>query len=94
MVDFCPKCETMLLPVSKGGKSYLVCPKCGYTKEVKEPSKYRSIVKVGAEKKTKTAVLEEVGEISKEKREKERELLQEYYEVFLETMVGEGGQEE
>jgi len=94
MVEFCPNCETMLLPVKKGSRSYLVCPKCGYMKEVKEPSKYRSVVKVGADKKVKTDVLEEVGEVSKEKREKERELLQEYYEVFLETMTSEGSQEE
>jgi DNA-directed RNA polymerase subunit M len=35
-VEFCPKCETRLVPELKKNKKghYLVCPKCGYKKPI------------------------------------------------------------
>ncbi|PUA32234.1 MAG: transcription factor S [Zestosphaera tikiterensis] len=33
MVDFCPKCGSLLVPKREAGKTVLACPKCGYVKE-------------------------------------------------------------
>ena len=37
-MEFCPKCETRLVPELKKGKkgAYLVCPKCSYKKPVEK----------------------------------------------------------
>ncbi len=36
MVDFCPKCGSLLVPKRETEKIVFICPKCGY---VKEPTK-------------------------------------------------------
>ena len=88
MVEFCPKCGSLLVPVKKNNKIFLVCPKCGYEKEVKKSknNSYRKTFKISEDKKTKTAILEENTKINKEEKVREKELLKEYYEIFLETM--------
>ena len=35
-MKFCPKDGSLLIPKKEKGKTYLVCPKCGYKEEVKE----------------------------------------------------------
>jgi len=32
-IKFCPKCGTLMRPMSINGKLYFVCPKCGYKEE-------------------------------------------------------------
>jgi len=88
MVEFCPKCGNLLVPTRrKGGKVLLVCRKCKFEKEY-ESSSYRGVQLIDKNKKIKTSVIEKPVEVSKEKRVREIELLQEaYYEVFLETMA-------
>ena len=39
MLEFCPKCGSMMIPKKKEGKTILVCPSCGYIKEVGETGK-------------------------------------------------------
>jgi len=90
MVEFCPKCGSVLVPEKRKNKAYLVCKKCGYSKPAGKKSGYKFIEQIPEEKKNKTPVItEEV--VEREKIEEERELLREYYEVFLETMESEGG---
>jgi len=93
VVEFCPKCEVLLIPVREKGRTVLVCRNCGFRREVKSGEGYKSTHKVSEEKKTKITVMEETKEISREEREREKELLREYYEVFLETMESEGREE-
>ncbi|HDH07243.1 MAG TPA: DNA-directed RNA polymerase subunit M [Thermoproteales archaeon] len=89
MVEFCPRCETVLVPVRENGKVFLVCRRCGFRKEAKSSTSYKTTIKVSEEKHARTAVIEETYELSQEERERQKELLKEYYEVFLETMAGE-----
>jgi len=32
-MQFCPKCGTMMVPKHEGGKTVLICPKCGFKSE-------------------------------------------------------------
>jgi len=93
VVEFCPKCEALLIPIKDKGKTYLVCRLCGYRKEIRSSEGYKSVLKVSEEKRSKITVMEETREISREDRERAKELMQEYYEVFLETMETEEQQE-
>ena len=98
MVEFCPKCGTLLVPSRRGNKVFLVCRRCKYEKSIKSSEGYREVQIISEDKRLKTAVIEETKEIDKEKRKEERELLQELYEIVLETMeqeqLGEEGAEE
>ncbi|RLE84309.1 MAG: DNA-directed RNA polymerase subunit M [Thermoprotei archaeon] len=94
MVEFCPRCGSVLVPSKRNGKAYLVCGSCGYSRQVKSSSSYIRRERISEDRKTKVAVLERGERKGKEKLEEERELLQEYYEVFLDTMEGETSEEE
>jgi len=89
MVEFCPNCGSLLIPIrKKGGKVFLVCRRCKFEKQYKQSSSYRGVQLIDKDKKIKTSVVEKPSEIDKEKKVREIELLQEaYYEVFLETMA-------
>lgn len=89
-MEFCPRCGSLLLP-KRGKKGIrLVCKKCGYEKPAKTGEKrYRVVERVPEDKKEKLTVLEKVDRREKEKLEEERELVKEYYEVFLDTMESE-----
>ncbi len=41
IMEFCPKCGTILVPNKVGRSSRLVCPRCGYKGKVKKPSAYK-----------------------------------------------------
>ena len=84
MVEFCPKCGTLMVPARRGGKAFLVCKRCGYSKPASSKG-YRRTESIPEEKKTKFVVVESHEEEAA-RLEEERELLREYYEVFLRTM--------
>jgi DNA-directed RNA polymerase subunit M len=88
-VEFCPKCGSLLVPVSSEGKTYLVCRKCGYKKEASSKKGYMVRGEVTEDKKEKLLVVEGIRNREKEKIEEEREIIKEYYEVFLESMESE-----
>ena len=92
MMEFCPKCGSLLVPATIEGKAYLVCRKCGYKREAATKGGYVVKEVIGKNKKEKLVVIEGAREREKEKLEEERELLKEYYEVFLESM--ESGESE
>jgi len=90
-VKFCPKCGSLLTPERREGHVYLVCKRCGYRREMEKGERgYRVRETVSKEKREKLIVIEGLKRREKEKLEEERELLREYYEVFLETMESEG----
>ncbi len=78
-----------MIPVREKGVLYLKCQRCGYKIRVKKPlgSQYSIGGKVEEEKRVVTAkaVEEREARISPE----DREILQEYYEVFLESFESE-----
>ncbi|KUO40298.1 MAG: hypothetical protein APZ16_06100 [Candidatus Hadarchaeum yellowstonense] len=41
VMEFCPKCGTVLVPAKSGRCKRLVCPRCGYKGKVKKPSSYK-----------------------------------------------------
>ncbi len=49
MMEFCPKCGSIMVPVKKGKQVYLKCPKCGYTRS-KAPKSLKLEEKVKHEK--------------------------------------------
>ncbi len=83
-----------MLPAREGEALLLKCRSCGYVEkaEASAVQEYRLTRSVEEEKRVKTASVSEARMLSKEKKEEEREMLQEYYEIFLETF-GEGGEE-
>ena len=89
MVEFCPKCGSILIPERRKGKVMLVCKRCGYVKEG-SGSGYKQSQRVDKKLKTKLAVVS--GEQTRKLKDEEREMLKEYYETFLRTM--EGSEEE
>jgi len=93
VVEFCPKCGSILVPSRKNNETYLVCNRCGFSKLAKDVSSYKRREKISDERKVKVLVLERTEKRGKEKLEEERELLQEYYEIFLDTMEEESGEE-
>ncbi|MCD6300810.1 MAG: DNA-directed RNA polymerase subunit M [Staphylothermus sp.] len=91
MVRFCPRCGGPMLPVKKDSEVYLRCTRCGFEVKVdkKAAEAYRLKYQVGNEKRVRTskATIAKRLALSPE----EREMLQEYYEVFLEAFQEEEG---
>ncbi len=89
MVKFCPKCGGLMLPVKEGGKAYLKCTKCGYKLSIDRKSleKYKISYEIEQEKRVVTA--KATKGVKRTLTPEEREMLQEYYEVFLESFEAE-----
>jgi len=88
MVEFCPRCGSILVPQKKEGSTVLVCRRCGYQKKA-EGSGYKQSETVDKKSKTKVTVVSRE-EVAEGMSEEQRELLKEYYEVFLSTMEESG----
>jgi len=91
MVKFCPKCGGLMVPTKTGKKIYLQCSRCGYKIEMDKSAreKYRISYEVEEEKRVVTA--KATKGIRRALTPEEREMLQEYYEVFLESFEAEEG---
>lgn len=91
---FCPKCGNLMVPVRKGGRTSLRCRVCQYELTAKSGAErgYRVSHSVEKEKKVKTAKVSEPRRPLRS--EEEREMIQEYYEIFLESFVEEEAAEE
>ncbi len=78
-----------MVPVKEEGKTYLKCTKCGYTMELKKEQmdKYKIRHEVEEEKHVITA--KATKGVRRALTPEEREMLQEYYEVFLESFEAE-----
>ncbi len=59
-MEFCPKCGGLLVPQKKGGggKTALVCPKCGFKKEVGNDIKYTLSQNIRHSQKDRMLVIE------------------------------------
>jgi DNA-directed RNA polymerase subunit M len=71
-----------MVPTRKGNTIYLKCSKCGYEVKGDESKKYDIRHQVAPSKRVLTAVTSEAEE--SRLTPEEREMLREYYEVFLE----------
>ncbi|WEU39936.1 MAG: DNA-directed RNA polymerase subunit M [Candidatus Odinarchaeum yellowstonii] len=95
-MEFCPKCEALLLPKKVGNKVILFCKKCGFESEAKEGVDYKLVVNIPHTEKDKIDVIK----LSVKKRvsEEEREAFEDYYrgieEVGEEIEEEEGGESE
>jgi len=93
MVRFCPVCGGPLIPKgSEGELIVLKCTRCGYEVKVEKSStsyKLRFQVESGKRVATSKAVEARKTGMTSE----EREMLQEYYEILLETLQEETSEE-
>jgi len=98
LVKFCPRCGAAMMPIKKreGKEEYYVlkCPRCGYEERAsqKDLEKYGIKYVVDSSKRTITAKATEAKATAL--TPDEREMLQEYYEVLLESMREEEVEEE
>ncbi len=78
-----------MIPVKEGDKTSLKCTKCGYKINLtnEQISKYRISQEIGFEKRVITAKVTKG--VKRALTPEEREMLQEYYEVFLESFETE-----
>jgi len=80
-----------MVPVRRGNKVILKCPKCGYEEELKSSIKdYKIEIKETTHKVKTTSIVSEKIEKAREKEELEQEK-EDYYEVLLDLMSQEEG---
>jgi len=82
MVVFCPKCGSIMVPVRKEGAVYLKCSKCGYEAKSEGSRRYDVKHQVESSKRVLTAATSEARDTKLSPED--REMLREYYEIFLE----------
>uniref|UniRef100_A0A7C4D7P2 DNA-directed RNA polymerase subunit M n=1 Tax=Staphylothermus marinus TaxID=2280 RepID=A0A7C4D7P2_STAMA len=90
MVKFCPKCGGPLIPKSSGENNLVLkCNRCGYELKAdkNDVDRYRMKYQVEAGKRIQTSKAVEARKSSLSPEE--REMLQEYYEIFLESFQEE-----
>ncbi|MEM4699984.1 MAG: hypothetical protein QXT74_03425 [Candidatus Nezhaarchaeales archaeon] len=91
-MEFCPSCGKLLTPSINKEGAVLACKVCGYVKPAEAVKrKYVWTGRVDGAKRKKAVVVVSSSTLERHKRE-ERELTQEYYEVFLESF-SEAGEE-
>jgi len=94
MVRFCPRCGGPLLPKGVEGDEYVLeCSRCGYRVRVdkREADKYRLKYHVEEEKRITTS--KSVESKKTEMTPEQREMLSEYYEIFLESFQEESSED-
>ncbi len=84
LMEFCPKCGSMLIPKKVGRSKRLACPRCGYKSKIKKRAAYR-ISKKGKEAKEVPVIVE----VKKKKKPAEREYELEAPEYYEEIYEGE-----
>lgn len=92
-MEFCPKCGGIMVPKKKKDGVYLVCSSCGYEIKAKKAEEYKSKENISEDKRLRVSVFETTPPTQSAEEERQQ-LKEEYYEVFLETMAGEEGEEE
>ena len=94
MVRFCPRCGGPMVPKkSEGDNLVLSCMRCGYEVTVSRSAinDYKLKFQVEEDKRIHTSKATEARKAGLSPEE--REMLQEYYEVFLESFQEESGEE-
>jgi len=93
MVRFCPVCGAPMVPKSSEGNMVILkCVRCGHEVKVEKSStNYKLKFQVEADKRTATSKAVEARKTGM--TPEEREMLQEYYEIFLESFQEETSEE-
>ncbi|MBW9141240.1 MAG: zf-TFIIB domain-containing protein [Candidatus Aramenus sulfurataquae] len=92
VLQFCPKCGGVMVPVKKDGKDILRCTKCGFEKEMDKKDKKSYEVKEARSKSERVLTTSIVSEKSGRKRDEdewEQEREEYYKEVGLELLRDE-----
>jgi len=71
------------MPVKKDDKVILKCKSCGFEKDLEKSESYKIVQQVEEGKRRKMLIVEEPVKIKR--KEEEKELMAEYYKVFLES---------
>lgn len=83
-MEFCDKCEAMMLPVRKEKKNVLRCRECGWEKPMKD-QKYTVDFRVKHSPKEKIVVVEEdysrQDEMTEDERRERRKAILEFFEA-------------
>jgi DNA-directed RNA polymerase subunit M len=58
MVEFCPRCGSVMVPRVVNGKKVLVCPRCGYVKETNSGSNAIISRRIKHDEREKTFVID------------------------------------
>lgn len=82
LMEFCPKCGSMLVPTKVGRSMRLACSRCGYKSKIKKRAAYK-ISEKGKEAKDVPVIIEKKKKKKLVEREYELEP-PEYYEEFYE----------
>ncbi|MEM1573795.1 MAG: hypothetical protein QXI49_05875 [Candidatus Methanomethylicaceae archaeon] len=82
-MEFCQNCGKLLMPVKKDDKVILKCKSCGFEKDLEKSESYKIVQQVEEGKRRKMLIVEEPVKIKR--KEEEKELMAEYYKVFLES---------
>lgn len=79
------------MPLKKYDKVVLQCKSCGFEKNLEKSESYKIVQQVEEGKRRKTLIVEEPVKIKR--KEEEKELMAEYYKVFLESYEEEALEE-
>jgi len=79
------------MPVKKDDKVILKCKSCGFEKDLEKSESYKIVQQVEEGKRRKMLIVEEPVKIKR--KEEEKELMAEYYKVFLESYEEEETEE-
>ncbi|MDI9619884.1 MAG: hypothetical protein QFX33_03640 [Candidatus Nezhaarchaeota archaeon] len=86
-MDFCPKCEILLKPVKRDGKTYLTCKRCGFSKLLNAQSARYSTTRIIEKSKHRTiGVVEEKEELKEKAREEVKEVSQERVRELMDLL--------
>lgn len=89
MVKFCPRCGGPLVPTRKNGTMCLKCTKCGFEIKASKKDSAAYGLKYSVEDSKRVATSRETEAREAKLTPEEREMLQEYYEVFLQEFAEE-----
>lgn len=80
-----------MVPTRIGRKTFLQCSKCGYKIEMDRSARERYRISYEVEEEKRVVTAKATKGVKRALTPEEREMLQEYYEVFLESFEAEEG---
>lgn len=86
MLEFCPKCEGLLMPKKEKSKTVFYCPHCGFEQKPKKKTTndYKVVWKIEHTPKDEIIVVEGPKKLGKKDKELMKEEMEDYYRSMLE----------